>query len=158
GGGGGADRDPEGAEGLQIAASRGDRRATFLATLDVCTLGWWNGRHDGLKIHWGSPPVRVQVPPPAPGPDELSSAPPLRLRACLKCRRGHLRPDGVASPPGRGTRGSTDPPRRIAFCLLSVVHRGQADGLALRVLAGLGDRERLAVRGHGDLRRDRGLA
>ncbi len=26
---------------------------------------WWNGRRDGLKIHWRSLSVRVQLPPPA---------------------------------------------------------------------------------------------
>ncbi len=43
------------------------RHRYFGPTASVATLpGWWNGRHEGLKIPWSARAVWVQVPPRAP--------------------------------------------------------------------------------------------
>ncbi len=39
--------------------------------LIIKTLGWWNGRHEGLKILCPYKDVRVQVPPRAPRRSKL---------------------------------------------------------------------------------------
>src|SRR5579884_2799706 len=69
--------------GQPIAGADG---MSFALPLDRVRRSGGIGRRDGLKNRWGSLPVWVQVPPPAPlSPDDRPlTGPPRRLLAALR--------------------------------------------------------------------------